>query len=90
MCDFCGWSKVLEDIEAMCAQGGYEFADTTLTGIHDRVKLVGHATDRQKQAVMNIKESKNPRPGGAPSNFRPPRHDYPKRYFNRMGKGRRI
>jgi hypothetical protein len=81
---------VLEEIAAMCAQGGYEFADKTLTGIHDRVKLVSHATDKQKQAVINIKTSKKPRPGGAPSNFRPPRQAYPKRYFKRLGRGRRI
>jgi hypothetical protein len=76
MCEFCNWTQVLENIADMCAQGGYEFADKTLTGIRDRIKLVGHATDKQKQAVMNIKKSKKPRPGGAKSNFRPVEHPY--------------
>jgi hypothetical protein len=61
MCDTCKWSDLLAEIEEMCAAGGYEFADRPLTGIHDRVKLVQHATDRQKEAVRNIKKSKRPR-----------------------------
>jgi hypothetical protein len=61
MCEFCDWAKLLDEIKEMCAQGGYEFADTTLTGIYDRVKLVSHATEKQKQAVKNIKRSRKPR-----------------------------
>jgi hypothetical protein len=61
MCDSCEWQKLVATIEEMCAAGGYEFADRPLTGIHNRVKLVKHATDRQKEAVKNIKKSKRPR-----------------------------
>ena len=61
MCDTCKWSDLLAEIEAMCAAGGYEFADRTLTGIYERVKLMEHATERQKEAVGNIKRSKRPR-----------------------------
>lgn len=61
MCDTCKWEEVLLAIEAMSAAGGYEFADRTLGGIYERVKLTHHATDRQKQAVLNIRKSKQPR-----------------------------
>lgn len=61
MCDTCEWQALLSFIEAMCAAGGYEFADRTLSGIHERVNLTHHATDRQKQAVDNIRKSKRPR-----------------------------
>ena len=61
MCDTCHWSDLLAEIQAMCAAGGYEFADTALTGIYDRVKLVKHCTEKQKTAVRNIKKSKRPR-----------------------------
>jgi len=61
MCDTCNWSDLLDEIKAMCAAGGYEFADRTLTGIYDRVKVTHHATDNMKKAVRNIKKSKRPR-----------------------------
>jgi len=61
VCGSSDWQAFLSYIEAMCASGGYEFADKTLTGIHDRVKLTRHATERQKEAVRNIKKSKRPR-----------------------------
>ena len=61
MCDTCQWEALLSYIEAMCATGAYGFADTTLSGIYDRVKLNKHATDRQKKAVDNIRKSKRPR-----------------------------
>jgi len=83
MCDTCNWSDLLDEIKAMCAATGYEFADQTLSGIHDRVKLVRHATERQKEAVMNIKKSKKPRPLTMPSQSQLPR------YGVRFGKGRR-
>jgi hypothetical protein len=61
MCDFCDWSGLLAEIKEMCAAGGYEFPDQTLTGIDDRVKLTKHYAERQKTAVKNIRESKKPR-----------------------------
>jgi hypothetical protein len=61
MCDSCHWSDLLEEIKEMCAGGGYEFADQTLSGIYDRVRLTRHCTERQKTAVSNIKKSKRPR-----------------------------
>lgn len=61
MCDVCDWCDLMEEIEEMSAAGGYEFADRTLAGIYERVKLTEHATERQKEAVGNIKRSKRPR-----------------------------
>lgn len=61
MCDTCDWEDLLEEIETMCAAGGYEFADRTLSGIHDTVTQQSHCTEKQKTAVNNIKKSKRPR-----------------------------
>jgi len=61
MCDSCEWSGLLDEIQTMCAAGGYEFADVTLTGIYNRIKLVKHCTEKQKTAVKNIGKSKKPR-----------------------------
>jgi hypothetical protein len=61
MCEFCDWAKLLDEIKVMCAAGGYEFADRTLTGIYDRVKLTQHCTEPQRTAVRNIRKSKRPR-----------------------------
>lgn len=61
MCDECGWDELLEEIKEMCAAGGFEFADQTLSGIYDTVTKNEHCTERQKSAIHNIRRSKRPR-----------------------------
>jgi hypothetical protein len=58
MCDDCNWHELLEEIEEMQAAGGYEFAHHTLSGIYETVEEKEHCTERQREAVENIRNSK--------------------------------
>ena len=58
MCDDCNWHELLEEIEEMQATGGYEFAHHTLSGIYETVEANEHCTERQREAVNNIRNSK--------------------------------
>jgi hypothetical protein len=58
MCDDCNWHELLEKTEEMQAGGGYECAHHTLSGIYETVEANEHCTERQREAVNNIKNSK--------------------------------
>jgi hypothetical protein len=58
VCDTCQWDKLLEEIEDLQQAGGYEFAHHTLSGIYETVEEKEHCTERQREAVHNIKNSK--------------------------------
>ena len=58
MCDDCNWHELLEKTEEMQAGGGYEFAHHTLSGINETVEANEHCTERQREAVNNIRNSK--------------------------------
>jgi hypothetical protein len=57
MCDSCSWPDFLEEIEEISDDDRYGFAAETLDGIYDWVEENEHATEDQKRAVKNIRES---------------------------------
>jgi hypothetical protein len=58
MCADCNFESLLEEIEDMQGDECYEFASDTLTGIYTWVEEANHCTEDQKQAVENIRSSK--------------------------------
>lgn len=50
----CDYTGLLSQIEQMQDTGDFEWADDTLSGIHQTVSDNEHATDAQKTAVENI------------------------------------
>jgi hypothetical protein len=56
MCDSCEHEEVLEELNDLCADPDYEWANDTLSGIAEWVEEHGHVTDRQLSAIENIKE----------------------------------
>jgi len=57
MCEKCDWEEYLEGMDNMMEDPDYEFALETIEGIHNWVENKSHITDKQKEAVDNIKES---------------------------------
>jgi hypothetical protein len=55
-CDSCEHEEVLEELNDLCADPDYEFANDTLSGIAEWVEDKKHVTDRQLSAIENIKE----------------------------------
>jgi predicted house-cleaning noncanonical NTP pyrophosphatase (MazG superfamily) len=58
MCSNCSWQEFLEEIEELSADERYEFAAGTLEAIHNWVEECEHATDNQKKAIANIRNSR--------------------------------
>jgi len=58
MCNFCDWRGLVETIDEMLLNEAYQFAEDTLNGIEDWVGERSHCTEKQKEAVENIKRSK--------------------------------
>jgi len=54
MCVNCDYTGLLSQIEDLQNDGEHDWADDTLTGIHDTVSSMEHCTDGQKTAVNNI------------------------------------
>jgi hypothetical protein len=57
MCSDCAYEDALELAEEMLDDPRYEFADRSVEGIRDTIKRNKHVTERQHQALMNIKNS---------------------------------
>ena len=57
MCTKCDWEEFSADIREMLDDARYAFAEDTLTGILDWVEEAEHCTDRQRDAVENIRNS---------------------------------
>lgn len=57
MCINCGWEDLLSKIDGMLDTGDFEWAENTLTGIHDTVESREHCTERQCEAIDNIENS---------------------------------
>lgn len=57
MCDRCDWEIYLDDIEEMLGDEDYEFAEDTLQGIYEWVEENEHITEKQKDAIDNIRGS---------------------------------
>lgn len=57
MCIDCGWAELAEEIERMLGTIHYRFARATLEGIYVTINQSVHATDKQRAAVTNIRNS---------------------------------
>ena len=55
MCKFCEWENVLEELNDLCADNDYEWANGTLSGIAEWVEENQHVTEKQIDAIENIK-----------------------------------
>jgi len=58
MCEMCDWNSVLARIDSLLDTGRFDFAEDTLQGIYAWVEENEHVTDKQRDAVENIAESK--------------------------------
>jgi len=59
MCNRCEWEELLEDIDELIDEPKYEFAQDTLEGIKEGVSEKEHCTEAQRNAVENIRDSKD-------------------------------
>ena len=57
MCQSCEWSETLEELDDLCEDSDYEFANDTLSGIADWVEREQHITEKQLMAIANIKRA---------------------------------
>ncbi len=57
MCYQCEWEELLEDIDEMMEDDKYSFALDTLEGIKEWTSEFEHCTDKQREAIENIRES---------------------------------
>jgi hypothetical protein len=55
MCDSCEWEDCLEELNELCLDNDYEWANDTLAGIAEWVEEHKHITERQVAAISNIK-----------------------------------
>jgi hypothetical protein len=55
MCDTCEHEEVLEELNDLCADPDFEWANDTLSGIAEWVEKNGHVTEKQVDAIENIK-----------------------------------
>ena len=57
MCQSCEWSEALEELNELCSDEDYEFANNTLSGIAEWVEEKKHITEKQITAIANIKRA---------------------------------
>ena len=55
MCDNCEWKEALEELNELCEDADYDWANETLSGIAEWVEEKKHITDKQLSAIENIK-----------------------------------
>lgn len=55
MCDTCEWEENLEELNELCEDPDYEWANDTLSGIAEWVEEKKHVTEKQVDAIANIK-----------------------------------
>jgi hypothetical protein len=55
MCDSCEWEDQLEELNDLCADSDYEWANDTLSGIAEWVEEKKHITEKQIAAIGRIK-----------------------------------
>jgi len=53
MCDTCEWPEALEELNDLCEDSDYDFANDTLSGIADLDKRDKHVTIKQLGAIAN-------------------------------------
>jgi len=56
MCQKCEWQDVLAELNDLCADNDYEWANDTLSGIAEWVEENQHVTEKQIDAIDNIKD----------------------------------
>jgi hypothetical protein len=57
MCDSCEWPEALEELNELCENSDYDFANDTLSGIAEWVEEKHHITEKQLTAIANIKRA---------------------------------
>jgi len=57
MCQKCGWSAVLDDIDDMIVEDRYQWALDTIDSIFEWVGTNKHITDKQMAALDNIRNA---------------------------------
>lgn len=57
MCDSCDWEDVLEELEDLCSDSDYDFANDTLESIAEWAREKKHITEKQVAAIDNIKRA---------------------------------
>ncbi len=57
MCDSCEWENELEELDDLCGDPDYEWANDTLSGIAENVENRKHITERQIAAIGNIRNA---------------------------------
>jgi len=57
MCQSCELSEALEELNELCSDEDYEFANNTLSGIAEWVEEKKHITEKQITAIANIKRA---------------------------------
>lgn len=57
MCSNCNYQDWVNDINDMLFDDDYSFAETTLSGIKEWVEINEHITEKQINAVENIKSA---------------------------------
>jgi hypothetical protein len=55
MCDTCEHEEALEELNELCADSDYDWANDTLSGIAEWVEEKKHVTGKQVDAIANIK-----------------------------------
>ena len=56
-CQSFEWSEVLEELNDLCEDSDYDFANDTLSGIAEWVEEKKHITEKQLTAIANIKRA---------------------------------
>ena len=57
MCNTCEWPEALEELDELCSDEDYGFANDTLAGIAEWVEKNKHITEKQLTAIANIKRA---------------------------------
>lgn len=57
MCDTCEWEDALEELNDLCEDTRFEWANDTLSGIAENVENRKHITEKQVNAIANIKDA---------------------------------
>ena len=57
MCQKCGWSAVLDDIDDMIVEDRYQWSLDTIDDICEWVGTNKHVTDKQLAALDNIRNA---------------------------------
>lgn len=57
MCDECEWEETIAELNELCEDSDYEWANDTLSGIAETIERKSHVTEKQIAAIDNIKRA---------------------------------